>query len=154
MRIDAAAILHAPFAVIRDTLTDYDHLADFIPGMRASRVVSRQGKTAVVEQSGYAHLWFFHFPINVTLQAVDESPSVIDVHLVKGNLKQLDGRYDIEKDTGDDTYTLHWNGVVQPGAAIPDFIAVPLLRSNIGEEFRGMVEEIERRAAQAAAPRG
>jgi ribosome-associated toxin RatA of RatAB toxin-antitoxin module len=151
VQIDAYANVHAPFELIRSTLTDYDHLADFVPGMKSSHVLEQHGHTSLVEQSGYAHLWFLKFPIDVTVQALDRSPSRIEVHLVKGNLRQLDGSYDIEKIGIDNSYALHWTGIIEPGTNVPGAIAVPLLRRNISEQFRGMVNEIERRAALASA---
>lgn len=150
VQVDARATISAPLALIHDTLTDYDHLADFIPGMKKSHLLERHDKTSVVEQSGVARLWFLHFPIDVTVETIDQSPSVISIHLLKGNLKQLSGSYDIEKVDGDDNYTLHWSGTIQPGIDVPSAIAVPLLRKNISEQFRGMVDEIERRAALRA----
>lgn len=147
VQVDARATIRAPLALIHDTLTDYDHLADFIPGMKKSHLLEHHDNTSIVEQSGTARLWFLHFPIDVTVETIDQSPSVISIHLLKGSLKQLSGRYDIEKVDGDDNYALHWNGILQPGIDVPSAIAVPLLRRNISEQFRGMVDEIERRAA-------
>jgi ribosome-associated toxin RatA of RatAB toxin-antitoxin module len=147
VQVNARAAVKAPLALIWNTLTDYDHLADFIPGMNKSRLVERQGKTAIVTQSGYASLWFFHFPIEVTVEAVEEPSSSIQVRLLRGNLKRLEGSYQIEKIDGDNTYALRWSGIIEPGVAVPGFIAAPLMRKNISEQFLGMVKEIERRAA-------
>lgn len=155
VQVEASATIRAPLALIHDTLTDYDHLADFIPGMSKSHLLERHDKMSIVEQSGVARLWFLRFPIDVMLETTDQSSSVISVRLLKGNLKQLNGRYDIEKIDGDDNYALHWSGVIQPGISVPSAIAVPLLRRNISEQFRGMVDEIERRAAlHAGTPPG
>ncbi|HEV7856028.1 MAG TPA: SRPBCC family protein [Herminiimonas sp.] len=154
VQINASATVRAPLALIWSTLTDYDHLAEFIPGMNKSKLMERQGKTSIVEQSGYAHLWFFRFPINVTVEAIEQSSSVMTVRLLKGNLKRLEGSYDVEKINGDDTYTLRWTGIIEPGINVPGAIATPLMRKNISEQFLGMVTEIERRAAQQHAPPG
>src|SRR5262249_1424177 len=54
LEIACRAELEAPVATVWDTLTDYDHLAEFIPGMRQSRVLERRGPSVVVEQSGEA----------------------------------------------------------------------------------------------------
>jgi hypothetical protein len=60
--INAQATLKAPHALIWATLTDYDHLTGFIPGMTASRVVERRGGgVIIVEQTGAVGLLFF-FP--------------------------------------------------------------------------------------------
>src|SRR5258705_4623675 len=60
--IKARATIKAPYALIWQTLTDYDHLAEFIPGMATSRVIERRGNTAMVEQTGEAAFLFFTYP--------------------------------------------------------------------------------------------
>jgi hypothetical protein len=47
----------------------------------------------------------------------------------------------------DDAYVLYWSGTIERPALLPPFISVPLMRANIADQLRGMVEEIERREA-------
>lgn len=148
VQVSVRTTVKAPLALIWNTLTDYDHLSQFIPGMKKSRLVERQGKVAVIEQSGYAHLWFFRFAIDATVEVTEHPSSAIQVRLLKGNLKRLEGRYEIEK-IADDLYALRWSGTIEPGVAVPGFLATDLMRKNISEQFLGMVDEIERRAALA-----
>ena len=148
VQVSVRTTIKAPLALIWDTLTDYDHLSQFIPGMKKSRLIERQGKVAVIEQSGYAHLWFFRFSIDATVEVTEHPPSAIQVRLLKGNLKRLEGRYEIEK-IADNLYALRWSGTIEPGVAVPGFLATGLMRKNISEQFLGMVDEIERRAALA-----
>jgi uncharacterized membrane protein len=44
LAISARATIHAPLPLIWRTLTDYDHLAEFIPGMKSSRVLERRAR--------------------------------------------------------------------------------------------------------------
>lgn len=148
VQVSVRTTVKAPLDLIWNTLTDYDHLAQFIPGMKKSRLIERQGKVAIIEQSGYAHLWFFHFPINVTVEVTEHPSSAIQIRLLKGNLKRLEGHYEIEK-IGEDLYALRWSGTIEPGITVPDFLATDMMRKNITEQFFGMVNEIERRAALA-----
>src|SRR6185503_1287446 len=71
LEVVCRASLDAPLELIWQTLTDYGRLAEFIPGMRRSRVVSRSGAVTVVEQSGEARLLFFTFPLEVTLTSTE-----------------------------------------------------------------------------------
>src|SRR4051812_1792339 len=48
-----------------DVLSDYDHLSQFIPDMSVSRVVSRTGDTALVEQKGDFGFLFFRQPVEL-----------------------------------------------------------------------------------------
>ena len=144
--IVARATIKAPYALIWQTLTDYDHLSEFIPGMVKSRVIERRGSAAIVEQTGKAAIMFFSYPIEVVVESLEKPPTFIGIRVIKGNLKQLDGGYRIEKiGDKDDESVLHWSGLIEPSVPVPLFITVPLMRANISDQFRGMVHEIERR---------
>jgi ribosome-associated toxin RatA of RatAB toxin-antitoxin module len=148
VQVQAQATVKAPHALIWKTLTDYDHMAEFVPGIHSSRVLERHGGATTVEQVGTARLWFFSFTIDVVVEATEQPPHLIGIRVLKGNLKQLDGGYRLEKKDGsDDEFLLRWEGVIEPAIALPLAIAVPLLRASIAEQFAGMVKEIERREA-------
>ncbi|MBC7802570.1 MAG: hypothetical protein H7Y16_01740, partial [Candidatus Parcubacteria bacterium] len=67
LEVTSRALLDAPLELIWQTLTDYGRLAEFIPGMRRSRVTGRRGAAVIVEQSGEARFLFMTYPIEVTL---------------------------------------------------------------------------------------
>lgn len=146
VRISAQATLQVPHALIWETLTDYAHLSDFIPGMKRSRLMERRGDTAVVEQIGSAHFLAFTHAIKVVVESIEHHPSAIGIRIVRGNLKQLDGQYEIES-LGERGYVLRWVGIIEPELPLPGFVSAPLLRTNIADQFLGMVHEIERRHA-------
>jgi ribosome-associated toxin RatA of RatAB toxin-antitoxin module len=146
--VEARATIKAPYALIWQTLTDYDHFSEFIPGMMTSHVIERRGSAAIVEQTGEARFLFFTYPIEVVVESREEPPAFIGMRVLKGNPKQLDGGYRIEK-TGykDDEFVLRWSGIIERPISLPFFITMPLMRANISDQFRGMVKEIERRQA-------
>jgi ribosome-associated toxin RatA of RatAB toxin-antitoxin module len=145
VQVTARAVVHAPTELIWQTLTDYDHLSQFVPGLDSSRVVSRQGSQLIVEQKGGASWWFFYYPIQVTVAATERPYESINVHLLQGNLRRLDGEYRIGPQP-DGSTELTWQGLVEPGAPLPRFIRTAVLRRSISDQFAGMVREIERRA--------
>ena len=145
VEVVARATLVAPHELVWRTLTDYDRLAAFIPGIRVSRVVEQRGADTVVEQEGEAHFLFFRFPIDVTLATHERPPDAIDVRLVKGNLRQLEGGYRIERGASAGTLVLHWRGLIQPEATLPPLFGEVVMRARIADQFAGMVREIERR---------
>ena len=139
------ALLDAPLDLVWQTLTDYDRLANFIPGMRRSRLIERQGAVAIIEQSGDAGFLFFSFPLDVTLASTERPPHALEVKLLKGDLKRLDGAYRIEPQA-DGRILLTWSGVVE-ALSMPPLLGEWVMRANITDQFRGMVREIERRDA-------
>lgn len=142
--IDAQARLNCDYETLWRTLTDYDHLAQFIPGIRSSRVVAWHGNEAIVEQVGEARFLFFRFPIEVILGSEWKPPDTITVRLLKGNLKRLEGGYLIEE-LGAGQHMLRWRGLIEAEGPLPPLIGVAVMRSNIEDQFIGMVREIERR---------
>lgn len=147
--VDARATLAVPYGVIWGTLTDYGRLAEFIPGMQSSRIAERRGATAFVEQHGKAGFFPFSYGIDVVVASTEESPGTIEMHAIKGNLKQLSGHYRVDSGGKDGTWVLRWIGLIEPMLPVPHFFGVPIIRDNIAEQFRGMVDEIERRALLA-----
>jgi hypothetical protein len=63
--------------------------------------------------------------------------------MLKGNLKRLEGAYRIEPQ-GDGRIVLTWSGTVE-ALSMPPLLGELVMRSNIEDQFRGMVHEIERR---------
>jgi len=146
LEVACSALLDAPMEVVWQTLTDYGRLAEFIPGMRRSRIVERRGAVAVVEQAGDAGFLFFTFPIEVTVASTERPPHVLEVRMLKGNLRRLEGAYRIAPQPGG-RMLLTWNGTIE-ALSMPPLLGEIVMRSNIEDQFRGMVQEIDRREAQ------
>jgi len=154
LAISTHATIRAPLPIIWQTLTDYDHLAEFIPGMRMSRVLQRHGATVIVEQVGEAKFLIFHYPIDVVVQSDEHYPATIAVHVLSGNLRRLAGAYRIETVPGTrERFVLHWQGIIEPDIPLPLFITAPGLRETVADQFVGMVREIERRGSAEASGR-
>ena len=145
LEVVCRAMLDAPLELVWQTLTDYERLAEFIPGMRRSRVLSQNGAVTVIEQVGEARFLFVSMPIEITLASTERPPYAIEASLLKGNLKRLEGVYRIEPQAGG-RMLLTWTGLIE-AESMPPLIGEMLMRSSIEEQFRGMVREIERREA-------
>jgi carbon monoxide dehydrogenase subunit G len=149
------ATIKAPIEVVWATLTDYERLPDFIPGLKKSRVIARKGLTATVEQSGVARFLFLTVPIDVTVESTERPPN-IEVRRVSGTLRQLQGRYETEVMPDASYVQLRWVGSIEPENRLPPLVGEALMRQSILSQFTGMVREIERREAarkrSAAAP--
>lgn len=145
VEVRAYALVEALHATVWGTVTDYDRLAQFVPGMHSSRIVAHRDGALVVEQRGETHFLFFSYPVNVTLLATARPPGAVDVHLLSGNLKRLDGTYRVEP-AGAGWIALRWSGLIEPDA-LPPLLGELLMRATIKAQFVGMVREIERREA-------
>jgi ribosome-associated toxin RatA of RatAB toxin-antitoxin module len=146
--VRAQATIAAPIEVVWATLTDYERLPEFVPGLKKSKVIARNGNTAVVQQSGEARFFFTSVPIEVTLESSENPPNSIDVRRVSGSIKRLDGRYETQVIEGvPSQVVLRWIGMIEPENGLPPLIGEALMRRSIRQQFAGMVGEIERREA-------
>jgi ribosome-associated toxin RatA of RatAB toxin-antitoxin module len=149
VEVRAYAVVAAARDTVWSTLVDYDALAGFVPGLRSSRVLERRGASWVVEQKGETRFLVFTFPIEVTLLATARPPDALDVRLLKGNLRRLDGGYRLAG-AGEGRTALRWTGLVEP-ESLPPLLGELVIRARIEAQFAGMVREIELREARRRA---
>ena len=150
--VHAFAEFDANPTTIWSTLTDYNRLEEFVPGIQSSRLLERLGNQVRVSQKGAAKLAFFSFPIDVVLVCTEAEPFRIDVRVESGNLKRLEGGYLIVPlpDKGPLRHRLEWKGLIEPEDALPPVIGLLVMRRNMEAQFDGMVREILRRQALLA----
>ena len=141
MRVD----LHVAWAV----LSDYDQLARFIPDMKSSRVISREGNKLRVEQKGEMGFLFYKEPVAMLLDVYEEPPTRITARGIEGNFKGLETRYELH--SSDAGVRLEYAGRFIPDFSIPPLIGMPIMNRLIERRFRAMVNEIQRRDALAHA---
>jgi len=148
LRIEANAELEGSVLAAWQVLTDYERLHEFIPNLRASRVVERGRGEVIVEQKGEARFLFFSYPLEVRF-AISEFPyGRIVSRAVGGSFRELSGTYLVEAQRG--RVRLRYSGRLAPDFYVPPLVGTWLLRSHVEETFSALVEEIERR--QRAVP--
>lgn len=152
VRIVATADLPTDARKAWDVLTDYDHLAEFIPSLQTSRVVERNGHSLVLEQKGKAGFLFFTVPVEVRL-AVEERPfERVNSRAIGGSMREMEGSYELHAIPGG--VRLVYKGRMVPESAVPAFIETVAIRNAAKTQFAAMVREILRRAATGEASVG
>ena len=146
--ICAQSEVEADRATIWSTLSDYDHLARFIPGMSSSRTVSRTGAEAVVEQKGSAGLGLFRQRLNVVLVVREEMNQSISAFGIGGDFRRFESRYEIVP-LGPQRTRIVYQATLVPREAAPPIVRLFAMRSMIGTQFGALLEEIRRRAEAA-----
>jgi ribosome-associated toxin RatA of RatAB toxin-antitoxin module len=153
IEVRAHALIAAPPALIWEVLTDYERLPGFIPGISKSVVRERQGSQLVLEQTGEARFLVFSFPIEVRYEVIESPPDWVSSRAVAGNLRRMNGRYDLQPSQARGNIVLRYHGEIEPNFALPPIVGVVALRSMVEQQFSAMVAEIERRAAAQGAPK-
>ena len=145
--VDASALMQVDARIAWEVLSDYDHLAQFIPDMKISRVLSRDGNRVRVEQKGDFGFFFYRQPVEVMLEVVEEPRRRIDARRISGNIRDLETRYELK--ASDAGVKLDYVGRFIPEFSVPPFFGMAMVRRVIERRFRAMVEEIVRRDALA-----
>ena len=140
--IEASAEFEGTVARTWQVLTDYGRLAEFVPDMQSSRVLSRDGHRAVVEQKGEARVLFFSFPIDVRLAVTEHPYERVVSRAVAGNFREMNNAYSLEAGPG--RVQLRYRGTMVPDFYIPPLIGTLALRHNVEATFRALVSEILR----------
>jgi len=148
--VEASAEFDGTVVRTWQVLTDYGRFAEFVPDLQSSRVISRDGNQAVVEQKGEARVLFFSYPIDVRLAVTEQPHERMDSRAVSGNFREMRSAYSLE--AGQGRVVLRYTGRMVPDFYVPPLIGTLALRHNVEASFRALVGEIERRQAQPKKP--
>jgi Polyketide cyclase / dehydrase and lipid transport len=87
--VDVPADVPAAWAV----LTDYNKLAEFVPDMDTSRIVSKPGEAIKVYQRGKKSWLLIDMPLELVFNMHETPPSSIRFSLVSGNIGDMYGEW-------------------------------------------------------------
>ncbi len=131
-------------------LTDFDHLADFLPGLQSTRLVSLPGEPLRLREVGRPVLGLSSLAVDVTLAVTLDPPHEFTFARVAGNLRQMRGRWHV---AGDTTHcTIDYRAEIEPGFWVPPLIGPMLIKQQVREQVDALVAEIHRRAQAAPIP--
>ncbi len=146
IRIQAGAVVNADARTMWDTLTDYNNLARFVPGMRVSRLVSApNARVKLLEQRGEGGLIALVIPDQVVF-AIDEHPtSRIEFRSVSGGLAAVQGEWVILGDQA--PIRLGYRARVVPALPPPPLLTDDYVQREIAQRMDALIREAERRMA-------
>lgn len=142
-----------------DTLTDYEHLNEFVPDIERSRVVARDGNRLIVEHVGAFHLLFLSLPVRVRL-AVEHHPHWrVQARSEPGRvgneeptLTSVSSQYRLTPlPPPEGGVRVDYDARFRLARVLPDFldsvVGKPLVEHGLRRHFEAMLNEIERRHA-------
>ena len=142
-RVALSIHVPAPPSLAWAVLTDFDHMAEFLPDLNSSQVIGHSDNLLKVKQEGIARSGFFstHFE---SIREIRLSPqNEIRAHGVGGNIKQMESVMQLHAE--DEGTRLTYHAEVTPGFWFPPFIGPALVRHQTAEQFSAMVQEMQRR---------
>lgn len=142
--VDASVIVDADATTAWRVLTDYGRYPEFVPGLRASRVIAREGARVTVEQTGLAPWWLLRAPIAVTYEIVESPPSSLRSRADIPGAGVLRSTYALTP--AGSALRLRYSGTltVAPGFLAP--LREVAVEQAIGAHMRALADEMERQA--------
>lgn len=142
------------------TLTDYEHLPQFVPGLQSVRVLRRSRvdglERLLVEQRGEFRWLFYTQPVAVRMDVVQHAPTRVDARGVStpgddaAHLEYFEGRYELEPVGAG--VRVRYTARIVPRFALPPLIGTLAVRQTVTTQFDAMMAEIDRRGrAETAA---
>ncbi|MDR7377704.1 carbon monoxide dehydrogenase subunit G [Rhodoferax ferrireducens] len=137
--------MHAPVepAQAWAVLTDFEHMADFIPNLSSSQVLERSDTVLKVAQKGVARYGVFSTPFESVREIHLNPPHEIRAHGLGGNVQRMDSLMQLEAEGTGTRLTYH--AEVLPGFWFPPLIGPALVRHETAEQFSAMLHEMLRR---------
>ncbi len=155
--IDAAA------AVVWETITDYEGLPRFMPGIRACRVIERvvhcgADERLLLEQEGEFRFLLLRQALKVRLAVEHQAGRIataraidFDLGVLKGRAVQaFEGRYELQPGPGRGTVQLRYDSRIVSRLPPPPGIGAAAVRQNLEAQLAAVVAECARRAASGA----
>lgn len=143
-QIASSGTVAAAPAVVWRILTDYNHLADYLPNLKSARVVSRDGDRVIVEQLGTARFLFFSQPIRLVVQAHERAPDRIDISLIDGDMKIYRATWELKPLAGAPGTRLVYNATIAPKFDVPGIVGTDVVRADIAEMMAAVLVRLER----------
>lgn len=150
-QISASIQIPQPSDRVWQVLTDYEHLADFIPNLQESRRVPHPEGGIRLEQVGAQSLWKLKlkFCARVVLDMVEHFPHELRFQMVEGDFKEFFGAWilqPIADNITDLTYTL----TVQPSRMMPVGLIEKRLRRDLEVNLTAIYQRVEAIALQSS----
>jgi carbon monoxide dehydrogenase subunit G len=145
-RVEAQFEMSATPAQVLAVLSDYEHIARFMPGIKRSVVQERQDAHAVVEQEGESHLLMFTRRVHLVLD-IQEMPDRLIFHDLCGrSFDSYAGMWRVVP-TGAGS-AVRYELAAIPAFDVPAFVLTRLLKRDSGTMIESLKKEVASRNLQ------
>lgn len=129
-------------------LTDFDHMAEFVPNVTASRVVARSGNVLKIAQEGKADFGPFSWRFSSERRIEIFPDGRILARGLSGSVKSMQSELRLHP-AGPSATLIEYRIVSAPDFWLPSSIGTNFLEHEMEEQFTAIAREMERREAKA-----
>ena len=136
-------------------LTDYEHFAEFLPGVIGSKLIETNGDRKIFEQTNKIKTLIFSVESRIEIASVESYPTQIAFQAIDGDLKTLNGEWLLEPvspypSAPPDKVLLTHKVVVEPAEAPSDGIFFNIYEDRLQETLLAIKQEAEKRSGNLA----
>jgi hypothetical protein len=139
-------VMFAPVqpAIAWDVLTDFEHMADWVPNVRESTVLKRENNAVIIEQRGLAKFGAASFPYATERRMEMNQPATIRSTQLKGSMRRVESLMQMEPEANGARLTYHLE--IVPSFFTAAILSKSFLEHELAEQFGAIIGEMIRRA--------
>ena len=130
-RILASVIIPQPVEQVWQVITDYEHLADFVPNLTVSKLLPNPEGRIRLEQIGAQCFLKVKFCARVVLEMTENFPHELGFAMKEGDFQNFDGVWQLRPTADSQGTHLFYDLLVKPPRAMPVAIIERHIRHNI-----------------------
>jgi ribosome-associated toxin RatA of RatAB toxin-antitoxin module len=143
-RIASNGTVAAAPSLVWRILTDYEHLTSYLPNLKSTRILSRNGGKLVVEQVGAARYLFFSQTIRLTVQVHERAPDRIDISLIDGDMKVYRASWELSPVPGAAGTRIVYNASIEPKFHVPGIVGLSVVKKDIAGMMAAVYLRLDR----------
>ena len=124
-------------------LTDYDHMAQFLPNLRSSKIIEKADGKIKIDQSGAVSYGFLSVPFEVVREIELRPDTEILSRVISGSLKQEFASTRLQADGSGARIFYHSESV--PNVWVPPGIGPAFVKDEVRAQFENMRSEMMKR---------
>ena len=150
---ESEMVIPVPPALAWEVMTDFDSMARWVPNLRSSRVLRREGAVVTIEQVGIAQFGPLSFDFTMERRLELEPPTGIAAVQTRGTLKRYQSTIRLAPDMGGTRMTYRVD--IEPGLLVGAILSKEFIEHELREQFGAIAGEMVRRdAARTASASG
>jgi len=132
-----------PPALAIEVLTDFDHMAEFVPNLISSRILLRQGNVYRIAQQGRAIFGPFSFAFQSERRVELMADGRLLAQAISGSTKSM--RSELRLQAIPAGTRLDYQIEMVPDRWLPTSLGVNFMQHELAEQFSALMREMERR---------
>lgn len=149
---DSEMLIPVPPALAWEVMTDFDSMARWVPNLRSSRVLRREGPVVTIEQVGIAQFGPLSFDFTMERRLDLSPPTGIAAVQTRGTLKRYQSTIRLLPDKGGTRLTYRVD--IEPGLLVGAILSKEFIEHELREQFGAIAGEMVRRDAARSATAG